>query len=97
MGRATYEPGWRWTLDMPDITGTSTCQVHDLGYSISGVMHVATDDRQHVDIDPGTKDLLEGSGLMLEDAGVVALKGIAGERHVFRVAAVATTTQEKIT
>ena len=52
VGRATYEPGWRWTTDMPDIAGTSTCQLHHLGYSISGVMHVVTDDGQQLDIYP---------------------------------------------
>jgi class 3 adenylate cyclase len=34
-----------------------------------------------------TKDLLEGSGLILEDAGAHELKGIAGERRLFRLAA----------
>ena len=34
-----------------------------------------------------TKELLEGSGLTLEDAGTHALKGLAGERRLFRVAA----------
>ena len=36
----------------PDIAGTSTCQLHHLGYSVSGVMHVETDDGQHLDIHP---------------------------------------------
>ena len=37
VGRARYEPGWRWTADMPAIAGTPTCQLHHLGYSISGL------------------------------------------------------------
>jgi class 3 adenylate cyclase len=52
VGRATYDPGWRWTTDMPAIAGTSTCQLHHLGYSISGVIHVVTDDGQELDIQP---------------------------------------------
>jgi class 3 adenylate cyclase len=52
VGRATYEPGWRWTSDMPAIAGTATCQLHHLGYSISGTMHVVTDDGQEIDIAP---------------------------------------------
>ena len=51
IGRATYEPGWRWTTDMPGIAGTATCQLHHLGYSISGGMHVVMDDGQEIDID----------------------------------------------
>ena len=34
-----------------------------------------------------TKDLLEGSGLILEDAGTQELRGLAGERRLFRVVA----------
>jgi class 3 adenylate cyclase len=52
VGRATYEPGWRWTSDMPAVAGTETCQLHHLGYSISGVMHVVTDEGQEIDIAP---------------------------------------------
>ncbi len=37
---------------MPDVAGTSTCQLHHLGYSISGLMHVVTDDGQELDILP---------------------------------------------
>jgi class 3 adenylate cyclase len=52
VGRATYEPGWRWTSDIAAIAGTATCQLHHLGYSISGAMHVVTDDGQEIDIEP---------------------------------------------
>ena len=52
VGRATYEPGWRWTSDIAAIAGTRTCQLHHLGYSISGLMHVVTDDGQEIDISP---------------------------------------------
>ena len=52
VGRATYMPGWRWTTDMPTVAGTATCQLHHLGYSISGVMHVVTDDGHELDILP---------------------------------------------
>ena len=34
-----------------------------------------------------TKDLLDGSGMAFEDAGTHALKGLAGERRLFRLAA----------
>ena len=52
VGRAVYEPGWRWTTAMPAIAGTTTCQLHHFGYAISGLMHVVTDDGQEVDILP---------------------------------------------
>ena len=52
IGRAIYEPGWRWTTAMPQIAGTSTCELHHLGYSVSGLMHVVMDDGQELDILP---------------------------------------------
>jgi class 3 adenylate cyclase len=52
VGRAVYEPGWRWTTSMPEIAGTATCQLHHLGYSISGLMHVVTDEGHELDIVP---------------------------------------------
>ncbi len=37
---------------MPPIAGTATCQLHHLGYSVSGVMHVVMNDGQELDIVP---------------------------------------------
>ncbi len=55
VGRAVYEPGWRWSTVMPHIAGTVSCQLHHLGYSISGTMHVVMDaDGQTIDIPPGS-------------------------------------------
>jgi len=40
---------------MPRIAGTASCQLHHLGYSISGTMHVVMDvDGQTIDIPPGS-------------------------------------------
>jgi len=54
VGRAVYEPGWRWSTAMPAIAGTARCQLHHLGYSISGRMHVESDDGQTIDIPPAS-------------------------------------------
>lgn len=54
IGRAVYEPGWRWSTAMPAIAGTATCQLHHLGYSISGAIHVVTNDGQAIDIPPNS-------------------------------------------
>jgi class 3 adenylate cyclase len=52
VGRAVYEPGWRWSTHMSQIAGTTRCQLHHLGYSISALMHVVADDGQEMDIVP---------------------------------------------
>lgn len=52
VGHAVYQPGWRWSTDMRGIVGTSSCQLHHLGYSVSGTMHVVLDDGEALDIPP---------------------------------------------
>jgi class 3 adenylate cyclase len=54
VGHGTYEPGWRWTADMPAIAGTASCQLHHLGYAQSGVLHVVTDDGEALDVTAGS-------------------------------------------
>jgi class 3 adenylate cyclase len=50
VGYAVYEPGWRWTTDMPAIAGTATCQFHHVGYAVSGALHVVSDAGQELDV-----------------------------------------------
>lgn len=52
VGRSVWEPGWRWSTDLAPIMGTRTCQVHHLGLSVSGVLHVQMDDGASADIPP---------------------------------------------
>ena len=39
---------------MPAIAGTPTCQLHHLGYALSGALRVETDDGQTLDIQAGS-------------------------------------------
>ena len=41
IGRARYEPGWKWSEHVGGITGTSTCEVEHLGMVVSGHAAVA--------------------------------------------------------
>jgi class 3 adenylate cyclase len=54
IARARWEPGWRWVTDLGPIAGTPSCQLHHLGYSISGVLQVVMDDGQTLEIPPGS-------------------------------------------
>jgi len=49
-----YEPGWRWTMDMQEIAGTASCQLHHVGYAVSGLLHVTTDSGQELEIGKDT-------------------------------------------
>jgi class 3 adenylate cyclase len=54
VGRARWEPGWRWSTDLKPLVETDSCQQHHLGYSISGVIRVVMDDGETLDIPPGS-------------------------------------------
>jgi quercetin dioxygenase-like cupin family protein len=53
MGRATFEPGWKWSESVKPIAQTESCQAAHLGYVISGRMEVVTDDGTKFDYGPG--------------------------------------------
>src|SRR5215831_11080557 len=36
IGRATYEPGWRWSLHVGPAIGASSCSVEHVGIVVSG-------------------------------------------------------------
>jgi hypothetical protein len=52
-GRATFEPGWRWSTHVKPIAGTSSCQAAHLGVQLTGTMHIKMDDGTERDIGPG--------------------------------------------
>jgi class 3 adenylate cyclase len=53
VGRMTYEPGWRWSVDVKPIAGTETCQYHHLGISLSGNLRAQMADGSELEIAPG--------------------------------------------
>jgi quercetin dioxygenase-like cupin family protein len=44
LGRATYEPGWRWSTHVGAKTGEASCQVEHVGLVLSGQAMAAMDD-----------------------------------------------------
>jgi class 3 adenylate cyclase/quercetin dioxygenase-like cupin family protein len=53
VGRATFEPGWRWSEHVKPIVGTESCQVHHIGYVISGTLRVEMIDGASIDLNGG--------------------------------------------
>jgi hypothetical protein len=53
VGKATFEPGWRWSENVKPIAGTDSCQVSHLGYVLSGRMRVFMDDGSEGEVGPG--------------------------------------------
>jgi quercetin dioxygenase-like cupin family protein len=44
IGRATYEPGWRWSEHVGAAAGASSCMVEHVGLVVSGRAAVKMDD-----------------------------------------------------
>jgi len=44
IGRATYEPGWRWSVDVGAAAGEASCRVEHVGLVLSGCAVAAMDD-----------------------------------------------------
>jgi hypothetical protein len=53
LGRATYQPGWRWSLHVGPKMGATRCDVEHLGYVISGVATASFADGRVVEMKEG--------------------------------------------
>jgi len=54
IGRATYEPGWRWSEHVGRLTGKQFCDVGHVGLVISGIATAAMQDGKIIEMTPGT-------------------------------------------
>jgi hypothetical protein len=52
IGRATYEPGWKWSIHVAPSVGTALCPVEHVGLVLSGVATVPPG-RKDVELRPG--------------------------------------------
>jgi hypothetical protein len=52
-GRATLQPGWRWSTCVKPLAQTHSCEAAHLQYHISGRLHVVMDDGSEVEFGPG--------------------------------------------
>jgi hypothetical protein len=53
VAKGTFEPGWKWSVNLKPIAGTDSCQVSHLGYCVSGRMKIYMDDGSESEIGPG--------------------------------------------
>jgi hypothetical protein len=58
IGRATFEPGWRWQTSVQPLAGTPSCEAPHFQYHVSGVLRVRMDDGHEFDCGPGDVSLL---------------------------------------
>jgi len=53
VGRARFEPGWKWSSHVKPIAGTELCEAPHFVYQISGRMHVVMKDGSEFESGPG--------------------------------------------
>ncbi|MHB8531369.1 MAG: cupin domain-containing protein [Solirubrobacteraceae bacterium] len=58
VGRAVFQPGWRWSVDFKAAAGTDLCQVTHTGYVVSGRERVRMADGMEVELGPGDAFLI---------------------------------------
>jgi quercetin dioxygenase-like cupin family protein len=54
IGKATYEPGWRWSEHVSPIAGTPHCEVEHVGMVLSGRAMAAMEDGTEVELAAGS-------------------------------------------
>ena len=59
VGRATFQPGWRWSDSLKPLVNTKSCEAPHFQYHLSGTLRVKMDDGAERDFKAGDVSLLE--------------------------------------
>ena len=54
IGRASYEPGWKWSEHVSQLAGTAFCEVEHVGLVLSGRAMAAMINGEHVELSAGS-------------------------------------------
>jgi hypothetical protein len=54
VGRASYEPGWKWSAHVGPTVGATRCAVEHVGLVVSGTATVAFDDGRVIELTEGS-------------------------------------------
>lgn len=55
VGRATLQPGWRWSTSVKEIAQTESCEAPHFQYHISGTLRIKMDDGTEIECKPGER------------------------------------------
>ncbi len=58
VGRAIFEPGWRWATSIQPLVKTKSCEALHFQYHVSGVLKVLMDDGTELECKPGDVSFL---------------------------------------
>ena len=75
VGKATFQPGWRWSEHVKPIAKTEWCEAPHFMYQISGRMHVKMADGQEFEMAPGDIAMMPSGhdAWVVGDEAVVAI------------------------
>lgn len=59
IGRATLEPGWRWSTSVKPIAQTESCEAPHFQYHVSGVLKVKMDSGEEYELKAGDVSMLK--------------------------------------
>lgn len=58
IGRAVFDPGWRWSTSVQPMAKTKSCEAPHFQYHVSGILRIKMDDGSEFDCKPGDVSLL---------------------------------------
>jgi hypothetical protein len=70
IGRAIFEPGWKWSESVQPLAKTRSCEAPHFQYHVSGVLRIRMDDGTEFEAHPGDVSLLPSG----HDAWVVGMQ-----------------------
>jgi hypothetical protein len=53
MGKMTFQLGWEWSKNVKPIVKTNSCQIHHVGFMISGRLKMVLDEGSEAEFSPG--------------------------------------------
>jgi hypothetical protein len=72
IGRATFQPGWRWSLHVKPIAGTEWCEAPHFQYQVAGRLHIKMAEGTEMETGPGDVTFLPAG----HDAWVVGTEPV---------------------
>ena len=81
-GRATLEPGWKWSESVKPLVNTDWCEAPHTQYHISGRLHVLMKDGREMEFGPGDVGVLPpGHDAWVVGSEPVVLVDISGMKQ----------------
>jgi quercetin dioxygenase-like cupin family protein len=87
IGRATYEPGWRWSQHVGPTVGATRCEVEHVGMVLSGTATVAFEDGRVIELSEGALfhvPAVPHDSWVVGDRRYVSLHLLGAERYAAR-------------